>query len=223
MSKKLKVKGKKKSVLRAMRDRYWKQAMVFAEQREWQKLCEYVDVNPWLATAYMGPTILPDYLASEKEYGLLRLLCNVEDVPVSVIRHLINFGAKDRSGRAYLERLLVGTTATDSDPDNEKIVAGDSPFVAAAVLRTCDDPVGVIDKMQTILEEGLQDQDSARKSLARRCIDRSQLFFDLMLMLYENDAADKLLECLGRDKILQLAVDGKLTKYTVLESVLMEQ
>lgn len=218
MTTKQNMKGKKRNQ-RSMRDKYWKQAMALAEQQDWKGFCKYVDSHRWLATAFMGTSLLPDYLAGEKEYGLLRLLCNLESVPVDVIEYLIARGARDKHGRAYLERLLVGTEPTSEESTKEKSL-GDAPFVAAALLKTCDNPPNVIDKMQTILEEGVQDQSSNRSALAKRCIGRSQLFYDLMLLLYENDAADKLIQCLGSEVVLQLAADGRLTEYATLEAAL---
>lgn len=223
MSRKLKSAGKKKNGQRSMRDRYWKQVLVYAELRQWPELCDYVDTYPWLATAAMGPTILPDYLAGEKEYGLLRLLCNVEDVPVEVIRKMIALGARDREGRGYLERLLVGEGVDDSEAGLERMAAADSPLVAAEVLRTCEQPAEIINRMQQILEQGLQDTDSGRKELAERCIGRSQLFYDLLLLLNDHDAVDRLKSCLGRRKLLALAAEGGLSDFSEIEAILAEQ
>lgn len=219
MSNKPKSAGKKKYSQRSLRDRYWKQVMVLAEKRQWQELGDYVDANPWLATANMGPTILPDYLAGEKGYGLLRLLCNVEDVPLFLIKKIISLGASDKNGRAYLERLLVGDGSDKTELDRQRGVAANSPMVAAEVLKTCENPVDIIDKMHGIIEEGLRDNDSERQALARRCIGRSQLFFELMQILYENDSVDLLIQCLGDEKLLQLALVGKLTDFSVIEGV----
>lgn len=223
MSKKLKSAGKKNIAQSSMRDRYWKQVMLLTEQRQWQKLCDYVDNYPWLATTFMGPSILPDYLAGEKEYGLLRLLCNIEDVPVEVVRKIISLGARDANGRGYLERLLAGSSADATEDDRLQTVAADSPLVAAEVLKTCDHPEKVIDRMQQVLEQGLDDADAERKALAERCIARSQMFYDLLMLLYENDAADLLQNCLGREELLELAAQGNLKDFRRIKEILTVQ
>lgn len=223
MSKKLKSTGKKKISQQPMRDRYWKQVMIFAGQRQWQELGNYVDNYPWLATTFMGPSILPDYLAAEKEYSLLRLLCNVEDVPLEVVRKIILLGARDKNGRAYLERLLAGTGADETEADHQLAAAADSPLVAAEVLKTCEYPEEVIDRIHQVLEQGLGDADPGRKAMAERCIGRSKLFHDLLMLLYENDATDLLQSCLGRRKILELAGQGELKSYMRIKEILAEQ
>jgi hypothetical protein len=218
MGKKLKLAGKKIFSQRSMRDKYWKQVLAFAEQKSWEDLNAYVSKYPWLATAAMGPTILPDYLAADKSYGLLRLLCNVEDVPVALIRKIIALGAKDNEGRGYLERLLVGNSGDGVDP--QLPTAGDSPLIAAEVLRTCTRPAEVIEKMQQVLEQGIQDDDAGRKELAERCVGRSQLFFDLLMMLYENDALNRLDACLANSELLVRAGNGNLTDFSEIEKIL---
>jgi hypothetical protein len=171
----------------------------------------------------MGSTMLPEYLAGEKEYGLLRLLCNVEDVPVQLIRKLISLGARDRKGRAYLERLLVGEGAADPAVDRRVVSAVDSPLVAAEILMTCDQPIEVIDRIQQVLEQGLDDEDGDRRALAERCIGRSQLFYDLVMLLDEHDAVDLLKRCLSREQLLTVAAEGNLTEFSVIERILAEQ
>jgi hypothetical protein len=219
MGKKLKLAGKKMLSQRSMRDKYWKQVLTFAEQKSWAELDAYVDKYPWLATAAMGPTILPDYLAGDKSYGLLRLLCNVEDVPVEIIRKIIARGAKDAEGRGYLERLLVGDSG-DGATDPKLAAAADSPVIAAEVLRTCTRPSEVIEKMQQVLEQGIQDDDAGRKLLAERCVGRSQLFYDLLMLLYENDAQNRLDECLANIEMLVQPGNGGLADYAEIEKIL---
>ncbi len=219
MGKKLKLAGKKMLSQRSMRDKYWKQVLAYAEQKSWAELDVYISKYPWLATAAMGPTILPDYLAGDKSYGLLRLLCNIEDVPVDIIRNIIARGAKDSEGRGYLERLLVGSSG-DMNADPQLAAAADSPVIAAEVLRTCTRPAEVIEKMQQVLEQGLQDDDVGRKALAERCIGRSQLFFDLLMILYENNAQERLSECLANAEILVKVGNGSLADYVEIEKIL---
>lgn len=218
MSKKIRV-LKKKRTQGTMQDRYWRQVMVLAENKEWDKLSEMVAKHPWLATGSIGRSILPDYLAGEKDYGLLRLLCNVKDVPMRVIKDLISRGAKDTVGRAYLERLLVGAeVGEESDLADED--SDISPVVAAAVLGTCNKPEEVIEKMQQVLEQGLQDEDPARRRLAEKCVGRSQVFYDLLMVLYDNDAVDKLKPCLANELILDMAASGTLESFQAIENTL---
>ena len=213
------VKIKKNNLRNTLHDKYWKQAMLYAGLAEWQKLERYIDSNTWLATAYMGPNILPDYLAGEREYGLLRLLCNVEEVPVSIIAKLIRLGAKDSGGRAYLERILAGSEHGSESVEPHKTGA-DSPIVAALVLATNDDPVEVIERTQRVLEQGIQDDDDNRRALAQRCIGRSQFFYDLQQLLYEHDRIALLNICLQDEALLGQLAESRtfsmadLKKYT---------
>lgn len=206
-----------------MHDRYWKQVLAYAEKRQWQELDAYLDNYPWLATAFMGPNVLPEYLAAEKEYGLLRLLCNIEDVPLDLVKKLIERGARDRGGRGYLERLLAGDGAGATEADRRRAAAADSPLIAAEVLKTCEFPAEVIEKMQQILEQGLQDDNRGRRTLAERCIGRSQLFYDLLMLLYAHDAVELLRRCLGREKLLELAAEGNVKEFKDVEKILAEQ
>lgn len=192
-----------------MHDRYWRQLMQFAAQGEWENLVAYVERHPWLATAAMGPGVLPDYLAGEREYGVLRLLCNIEDVPVSAVRRLIELGARDSSGRGYLERLLAGGEKYLLDQQHQS--PAESPGVAALVLATCNDPKEVIERMHGILSKGLQDPDDGRRLLAERCIGRSRFFNELLTLLYEADRADLLLSCLGDEGVLEDFAAGRIT------------
>jgi len=176
--------------------------MQFAGHAEWEKLSDYLDSHPWLATAFMGPSVLPEYLAGEREYGLLRLLCNIEEVPAVIIAKLIALGARDSGGRAYLERLLAGVEH-GAESSERQTSGADSPIIAAMVLATTKDPVEVIEKMQRVLEQGVQDDDVGRRALAERCIGRSQFFYDLQQLLYEHDRIDLLQACMRDDKFLE--------------------
>jgi len=202
------IKIQKNNLRNSLHDKYWKRVMLYAELSEWQKLEEYIDSYPWLATACMGPNILPDYLASEREYGLLRLLCNVDEVPVSIIAKLIRLGAKDSGGRAYLERILAGSEHGSESLEPNKTGA-DFPLVAALVLATNDNPVEVIDRTQRVLEQGIQDDDDNRRALAQRCIGRSQFFYDLQQLLYEHDRISVLKSCLQDEALLTRLAEGR--------------
>lgn len=191
-----------------MHDRYWRHLMQFAGNSEWSNLVAYVESHPWLATASMGPNVLPDYLAGEKAYGVLRLLCNIEDVPVAVVRRLIELGARDGSGRGYLERLLAGAEKLLLDQHYQS--PAESPAVAALVLATCEDPKGVIERMHGVLGKGLQDADDGRRLLAERCIGRSGFFNRLLTLLYQVDRVDLLPNCLGDEHLLDELAAGRL-------------
>ncbi|SHO44785.1 hypothetical protein SAMN02745220_00875 [Desulfopila aestuarii DSM 18488] len=193
--------------------------MRFAGNAEWGKLSDYIDSYPWLATAFMGTKVLPEYLAGEREYGLLRLLCNVEEVPPSIIAKLISLGARDLVGRAYLERLLAGVEK-GGESTEEQMSGADSPIVAAMVLATTQDPVEVIERMQRVLEQGVQDEDADRRALAERCIGRSQIFYDLQQLLYEHDRIDLLLACLGSKQVLEQMAAGDILSLADVEKAL---
>jgi len=213
--------SRKNSTRNSFHDKYWKQVMRYAGHGEWEKLSTYLDSYPWLATAFMGPSVLPEYLVGEREYGLLRLLCNVEEVPASIIVKLISLGARDLNGRAYLERLLAGVEHGDALAEQRKSGA-DSPVIAAMVLATCQDPVGVIDRMQQVLEQGVQDADADRRALAERCIGRSQVFYDLQQLLYEHDRIDLLPACLRSETLLEQLAVGSIPSVTDVEKILGE-
>lgn len=222
MNRKPKGSEKKKRTQSAMRDKYWRKVLSMVEKESWEELCSYVGKHPWLAVSAMSRSILPDYLAGEKDYGLLRLLCNVEKVPPEVIQYIIDRGARDTLGRAYLERLLVGN-GDDSDAiDSQSEETADSPLVAAKVLRTCERPAEVIEKMQDILEQGLQDEDSARRKLAERCIARSQVFYDILMILYEHDAQAELERCLECEPLMLMAAGGTIESYDAIEAALSD-
>ncbi|WP_136810186.1 hypothetical protein [Desulfosediminicola flagellatus] len=220
MSNKIKATTGKKRTKGSMQDKYWRQVMVLAEGKQWAELTELVTKQPWLATASIGRSILPDYLAGEKDYSLLRLLCNAEDVPIQLMRDLIARGAKDAQGRAYLERLLVGAEIGDEPEEPGDVDEDISPVVAAAVLATCNDPAEVIGRMQQVLEQGLQDESEGRRKLAEKCIGRSQVFYDLLMLLEENDALDKLKACLANELIVDSVASGKLDSLQAIENML---
>lgn len=203
-----------------MHDRYWKQVMQFVAHEEWEKLSDYLDSYPWLSTAFMGTGVLPEYLATEKEYGLLRLLCNIEAVPESIIAKIISQGAKDSNGRAYLERLLAGVENMSPGHDRTATSGADSPLIAGMVLATTDDPVEVIERIQGVLEQGVQDGDGDRRTLAEKCIGRSQVFYDLQQLLYEHDRIDLLHACLGNRGVLLEMASGHLISLADVEKLL---
>lgn len=192
-----KMQKKKTAAQNGMRVKYWRQLFSLAEQQAWEELCSLVEKNRWLATAAISPSLLPDYLAEDKEYDLLRLVANVEDIPVEVIRKITSIGAKDLSGKSYLVRLLVGGEGDVADQ-----AMADSPLVAAELLKTAVRPIKVIEQMQRTLEQGLTDTNAQRRSLAERCLDRSQLFYDLVLVLQEEGAENRLAECLASEELL---------------------
>lgn len=211
--------SKKNGSRNSLHDKYWKQVMRFAGNAEWEKLSRYLDNYPWLATAFMGPNVLPEYLAGEQEYGLLRLLCNVEEVPPSIIAKLISLGAKDSRGRAYLERLLAGVEH-GAESSGQHTSEADSPLIAAMVLATTQDPVEVIERMQRVLEQGIHDDDGERRALAERCIGRSQVFYDLQQLLYDHDRIDLLQVCLGSEKLLGQMAARDLLSIADVEEIL---
>ncbi len=220
MSKKIKAVKKKQRTHGAMQDPYWKQVIALAESKQWVELAELVAKHPWLATGSISRSILPDYLAGEKDYGLLRLLCNAEDVPIRLMRDLISRGAKDPQGRAYLERLLVGAEVGDVSEAGGDASADISPVVAGAVLATSAKPAEVIERMQQLLEQGLQDEDKGRRQLAEKCVGRSQVFYDLLMLLRDNDGESLLKACLVNELILDLVAAGKLENFEALENTL---
>jgi len=211
--------SKKSSQRNSLHDKYWKQVMQFAGHAEWEKLSDYLDSHPWLATAFMGSSVLPEYLAGEREYGLLRLLCNIEEVPAVIIAKLISLGARDSGGRAYLERLLAGVEH-GAESYERQTSGADSPIIAAMVLATCQDPVEVIEKMQRVLEQGVQDDDVDRRALAERCIGRSQFFYDLQQLLYEHDRIDLLQACMRNDKFLEQMAARNISSFADVEKSL---
>jgi|GEM_PF-4198298 len=192
-----KLQKKKTAAQNGMRLKYWRQVFHLAEQQAWEELCTLVEKNRWLATAAISPSLLPDYLADDKDYDLLRLVANVEDIPVEVIRKMTSIGAKDLTGRSYLVRLLVGGEKEESEQ-----AKADSPLVAAELLKTAANPIQVIVQMQRTLEQGLTDTNAQRRALAERSLDRSQLFYDLVLVLQEEGAEDRLADCLACEELL---------------------
>ncbi len=191
-----------------MKNKYWKQVFALADTKAWQDLCTLVEKNRWLATTAISSSMLPDYLADDKDYGLLRLLANVEDIPAGVIRKIISFGARDTKGRCYLVRLLAGGedlsagAAVESVALAEREALADSPLVAAELLKTAERPIEVIQQMQRTLEQGINDSDPQRRALAERCLDRSQLFYDLVLLLQDEGAENRLVDCLASEELL---------------------
>lgn len=192
-----KLQKKKTAAQNGMRVKYWRQVFSLAERQAWDELCTLVEKNRWLATAAISPSLLPDYLAEDKDYDLLRLVANVDDIPVEVIRKITSIGAKDPAGRSYLVRLLVGEERKESDQ-----AKADSPLVAAELLKTAVHPTKIIVQMQRTLEQGVTDTNAERRALAERSLDRSQLFYDLVLVLQEESAEDRLAECLASEELL---------------------
>lgn len=184
-----------------MRDKYWKQVFFLAEQRAWEDLCLLVEKNRWLASEAISSSMLPEYLADDKEYGLLRLLANVADIPVEVIRRLIALGARDKNGRCYLVRLLAGGDGGEEQSDNHQAMA-ESPLIAAELLKSAERPFQVIRQMQRTLEQGTNDSNPERRALAERCLERSQLFFELIELLQEWGGEDRLSDCLSSEELL---------------------
>lgn len=226
MSNTRKLHSKKNASQSGMRNKYWKQVFTLADKKAWEDLCGLVEKNRWLATASISAALLPDYLAEDKQYGLLRLLANVEDIPTDVIRKMIALGAHDKNGRCYLVRLLAGGETGSDDrgslPVAEKEVdtLSDSPLIAAELLKTADQPVEIIKQMQRTLEHGVNDSDPQRRILAERCIKRSQLFFDLVLLLQEQGVENRLSDCLACEELLLEFQDPQKRDWSCIASIL---
>ena len=88
------------------------------------------------------------------------------------------------------------------------------------VLATTQDPVEVIERMQRVLEQGVQDENADRRALAERCIGRSQIFYDLQQLLYEHDRIDLLLTCLGSKQVLEQMAAGNILSLADVEKAL---
>lgn len=209
----------KKGSRSSMHDRHWKQVMLYAGHGQWQQLGEYIDRYPWLAKAYMGPGCCRIIWQEKRSMACCGCSATVRMSHQPSSPESSAWGARDPEGRGYLERLLAGAENSPlATAHQEQSSPADSPLIAAMVVATSDNPVQCIERMQNVLEQGVQDDDTNRRALAERCIGRSQILFDLLMFLYEHDRIDLLLHCLASEKVLELAAAGKLGNLDALHN-----